>query len=418
MTIEELGQKTKDKYPAYSNLSNLELGNKVLEKYPEYQKQITEPKEQPKKSKLYESFQSIKSPETEYKGSQILGDIPTGVVKGAGSTIFQGARNLGTIVGGIGAKIFGGEQERKEQTATEQYLNLLEQAKTAPPAQRVQLVNQARQVLTDRDISREKFGMLEDVTDISKTDRGATIQEALTPQTTGEKIGYTGEKIGEFVLGAKATAPTGAKLATSATKLAQAKQLGTLGTKALEIGARSLPEAIATGAISLAQDKDRNIKDAFKNAAIDFGTNAALQGTTEALKFLLPKWGTKIQTAAIKPSKASIKQGFKIENLNKYDLGGSLPETMQKTSAKLNSLEAQLQKALTNADETVDLNKALGELGDRLESKGFKAFGKKKQYKNTVQSIYDELVDITGGKSKLSLTEANQLKRGVGAQGA
>lgn len=41
MTIEELGQKTKAKYPQYQGLSDTEVGQKVLEKYPDYQSQIT-----------------------------------------------------------------------------------------------------------------------------------------------------------------------------------------------------------------------------------------------------------------------------------------------------------------------------------------------------------------------------------------
>lgn len=44
MTVEELGQKVKMKYPVYSNLSDTEVGNKTLAKYPVYQSQITEKK--------------------------------------------------------------------------------------------------------------------------------------------------------------------------------------------------------------------------------------------------------------------------------------------------------------------------------------------------------------------------------------
>jgi hypothetical protein len=41
MTIEELGQKTKSKYPQYAQIPDAELGQKVLTKYPVYQSQIT-----------------------------------------------------------------------------------------------------------------------------------------------------------------------------------------------------------------------------------------------------------------------------------------------------------------------------------------------------------------------------------------
>lgn len=44
MTIEELGQQTKAKYPVYANIPDAELGQKVLVKYPQYQSQITDKK--------------------------------------------------------------------------------------------------------------------------------------------------------------------------------------------------------------------------------------------------------------------------------------------------------------------------------------------------------------------------------------
>lgn len=40
MTIEELGQKTKAKYPQYKDIADGDLGQKILKKYPQYQSQI------------------------------------------------------------------------------------------------------------------------------------------------------------------------------------------------------------------------------------------------------------------------------------------------------------------------------------------------------------------------------------------
>ena len=45
MTIEQLGQATKAKYPQYQNVSDADLGKKILEKYPQYQSRITTDKQ-------------------------------------------------------------------------------------------------------------------------------------------------------------------------------------------------------------------------------------------------------------------------------------------------------------------------------------------------------------------------------------
>lgn len=51
LTVEELGRRTKQKYPQYQNVSDAELGQKVLAKYPQYQAQVAQQQqEQPQRN--------------------------------------------------------------------------------------------------------------------------------------------------------------------------------------------------------------------------------------------------------------------------------------------------------------------------------------------------------------------------------
>ena len=144
----------------------------------------------------------------------------------------------------------------------------------------------------------------------------------MTPKTTAEKIGYGGEKIGEMFI------PAGLIQKAS-------KNTGLLG--------RAITSGIGTGSVKLAQtgvgperkdvinDTLNAVKTGATTAAFSAGTELALAGISKFLKSA----GSKIQWGAIKPSQADVKDGFKIDNIEKHQLGGTLNETLIKSNDKL-----------------------------------------------------------------------------------
>jgi hypothetical protein len=69
----------------------------------------------------------------------------------------------------------------------------------------------------------------------------------------------------------------------------------------------------------------------------------------------IEKTGQKIQQSVIWPSTKDISDGFKIENVSRYELGGSLPETITKAHAKMNDLTQQLSAKLAGAHADIIL---------------------------------------------------------------
>lgn len=104
MTYEEIGSKTKLKYPQYSGMSDLEVGQKVATKYPQYQSQVTPTQPQTQKKTI----------------GGFLGNVAkSGVenVKQVGSAILspvQTAKNIGKLALGTVQLAIPGEQGQED----------------------------------------------------------------------------------------------------------------------------------------------------------------------------------------------------------------------------------------------------------------------------------------------------------------
>lgn len=142
-------------------------------------------------------------------------------------------------------------------------------------------------------------------------------------------------------------------------------------------------------------------------------TNAIVSGVQN----LLPAAANKVEQIAVKPSKADIENGFKPENVFKYDLGGTLGQTVAKAQDKLNNLTGMLRNALgSNPSANVDLVNIYG--------KTLADFTNNKQADAALGKIIDHIefdlnsrgVSLGGGK--LNLADANVAKQAVGDLGA
>lgn len=193
-------------------------------------------------------------------------------------------------------------------------------------------------------------------------------------------------------------------------------------------------------------EKARQLEDVFGaikssselvgNAAALTGAPKVLSNTTDTLTRLagntvkpvvsktknlvgrgLESTGEKIQTSVIRPSGKDISDGFKIENVNKYDLGGSLPETIAKTHTKLNELSGQLREKLTGSDNTIDLNQLLKETTEALTSGKTASFGDNQAIQRVLDNIKEEIAQASE-TGIVDLVDATNIKRAAGTKGA
>jgi hypothetical protein len=128
------------------------------------------------------------------------------------------------------------------------------------------------------------------------------------------------------------------------------------------------------------------------------------------------KTGQKIQQSVIRPSVKDIADGFKVENVSKYDVGGSLPETIAKTHAKMNELGQQLAEKLKGSDVKINLEDTLHRTAERLGADKHATFGDNAALDRVLEHIAEEVKRV-GGRG-VDLVQATNIKRGAGNKGA
>jgi hypothetical protein len=126
--------------------------------------------------------------------------------------------------------------------------------------------------------------------------------------------------------------------------------------------------------------------------------------------------GQKIQQSVIRPAIADIKDGFKIENIAKYDVGGSLPQTIAKTQVKLNDLGKQLAAKLKGTDSKISLHDTLTETAKRLGEDKAGSFGDNAALDRVLDQIGDEIG--RAGDTAHDLVSATNIKRAAGTKGS
>jgi hypothetical protein len=377
MDIAQFGQTIKQKYPEYQDMDDADLGQKMLSKYPQYQDMIDTP-----------------YPTTPTQPQQPLSTgLMVGALKGAGATLESGVRSTGQILGGLGGAISVPVQERKQADLTTQYEQALQNKNP-------ELARQIQSQISQAGKPSQAFSDMFDNPFLAK------VRETLKPKTIAEKVGYGAEKIGEFF-----TPGSMVKQATQGT--------GILG--------RAIGQGISAGGVKLAQtgagtgerkETYESLREALKTGAIAGAVSAGTELLAKGISAGLEKLGSKIQFASIKPSQADVRDGFKVDNIKKYNVGGNLNESLVKTNDRLNEYRNQLQNVLKESDGKVNLNKVLNEVDDMLASSETRNFGSNKELMKAYSDMYDELVSISKGKANIDLLTAQDLKIGAGTQGA
>lgn len=238
-----------------------------------------------------------------------------------------------------------------------------------------------------------KFGVEEPM---DKTSAEKLIPEQVrVPKGGTEKFGFGAEQIAEFFI------PT--------TKIAKLE-------KGLSLFPRMAIEATTVGGQSALQEGeiDNEVKTSALVGAMFPMAGAVLKGAKGILKPI----GEKIQQTVIRPMERDVKDGFKIANVNKYNLGGSLSETAVKTHTKINELVNELNKKISSVKNRVNLNDVFQSTVQALQEGKTKAFGDIKATQRVLESLKEEIESISGKEGLVNLVDATNIKRGAGTKGA
>lgn len=213
---------------------------------------------------------------------------------------------------------------------------------------------------------------------------------------------------GDVAQGALSVA--GAKIPMAGTVLGKGLQFGALGAGA---GAAS--------AISEGKSTEEIGKQALRGGIGGFlvGTTfGVLEKGIQKLGKGTEYLGKKIQTKVINPHKVDLQDGFKVETLQKYDLGGSLQDTLKKTDTQLTRLTKELNTKLGQSNTAVDLNKTFEKTIERLSTDKLKNFGTQKQVQVALEQLRNEIVEAAGKNGLMSVPEAQVVKQAAGHMGA
>lgn len=234
--------------------------------------------------------------------------------------------------------------------------------------------------------------------------------EILTPQSTAQSVGFGTEKLAEFLIPSTSIVKA-QKVATGLVK-GTGKVAGLVRT-----GVKAGTEALSSGAISTVQQG--GIDDQVKTNSIVAGLfSLGGSGVSKVLGGTASKIGQKIQQTVIKPNASDFSDGFKIETLKKYNLGGSLEETLAKTNGKMNELSKQLNEKLGKSTTAINLNEIYDNTIKKLGTDKAKNFGNIQGTERVLQSLKGEIVEVAGNNGLVSIPEAQLVKRGAGTKGS
>lgn len=207
-----------------------------------------------------------------------------------------------------------------------------------------------------------------------------------------------------------ATTIAGARLPIATSIIGKAAQFGTIG--AVSGGADTLAQG-GSGEEALSSAEKGAITGAITGAS--FGV--AEKGLTK-LSDLISNRGDKIMMSVIKPSQEDIKDGFSIETIRKYNLGGSLKTTFEKTDKTLDSLSKQLNEKLKLSNSSVDLNRVYENTAKKLLGNKLESFGSNTQMEGAIEKLRNEIAAVSGQNGLVSIPEAQLVKRASGHLGA
>lgn len=218
-----------------------------------------------------------------------------------------------------------------------------------------------------------------------------------TPQTPAQQVGKTAGDVGQFFLPAAGLA-----------KLKSAVSTG-VGVMDALIGA-GMEAATAAGVQTTQQGTTDGVKT---TAALAGGTNLGMKAAAKGLGVMAER----IERAMVKPTQADVAQGFKAENVFKHNVGGSLTQSYDKVSKKIQDLSGKL-KTVLKGSKGADVDLATVYADTMADYSGNKQADE--AVSRILQKIEFELNagGVKMGSGTLNLADANLAKQAVGELGA
>lgn len=234
----------------------------------------------------------------------------------------------------------------------------------------------------------------------------AARQEFATPTNTAQTLGKVGEQIAENFIPAGAVT----KAAAVAGKL----------PKAFQIAARAGLEGASAAGVHTVQTGGADGAKGVGLAAAGAAVGAPVVG--KGLSWL----GQRVENALIKASKADVEAGFKVGNVYKHKLGGSVEQTLQKAEAKLSDLGQQMKTELARPNQggyapMVDVMSVIGDAELEMGKKAARTTGQNEAIARAFQAIKSDLTVQSGNAlfpGLVDVATANQIKQGIGDLGA
>ena len=125
----------------------------------------------------------------------------------------------------------------------------------------------------------------------------------------------------------------------------------------------------------------------------------------------------KIETTVLKPTKSDFQGGFKAENVLRHDLGGSVRDTIEKSTSKLKVLRDQAKALRAGSVEAIDLSQIVKETAADVLKNRVGSFGVNKKMETALDGFVKEMEYISPN-GKITVPQAQEVKEALGTFGS
>lgn len=250
------------------------------------------------------------------------------------------------------------------------------------------------------DVATKKLGGTP-ISEMTTPEEKSLEQTISKPEGGAQQAGYAAGEIAQFLMPVPG--------------LEKAKAAGLIPRIATEAAEAGLKTAVQKG------DVDKDVKTNALIAAAFPALGAGLKSVAPLASPTLKAVGEKIQNVIVKPNAKDIEKGFNVENIKKYDLGGTLSEMFEKVNKRLNEYWGELQTKLQSAKNkgaNVDLFEIFYKTLDDLKKSKGKDFGDLNAIKRVTDNLASEIDEVSNKTGIVDILEAQNVKQGAGTKGA
>ena len=253
-------------------------------------------------------------------------------------------------------------------------------------------------------------------TNTAETARAFNAENPLftTPQNGWQQLGFTGEKIAEF-LAPSSKINKGADIVGGI-----AKNLAPTVLKGFaNLSGKATVQGLTSGGITALQTgmvgSEAKI-NALVGAAFPFAAAA------------LGKAGEAIMTKSIKPSVSDVRNGYKSSTISEFGLGGTIDSSLSKTETRLQNYATELNRKIEGYDATINVQALVDKTVVKLWNKNSIVKGVLTNTKDGIVDLKNNIDEVLGAfkehagmdfaSNAMPIKYAQDLKQGAGTRGA